>query len=264
MTDAPKPTDEKNPSGAVSPEPTGGKPATPPVEAIKPTEPTPGAEVKPGATPVPGATGQVPISALHEERTKRQGLEKENEQLREAVQVKAYEQQNYQAQPAAPVQPQEPQQTTEQVNQMWEDNPRQAVRAEIYQAMQWRDSIDSGISRQSAMLQNKFTDYNDHRQNAETYVRSLPMEQRANPNVMETAYFIVRGQNQDKALEKQKNELYAQYQQGGTPAQVATPAAGAYSAPPATPGVQLTVEQLSAASMMGMSPEDYASSIVVK
>lgn len=259
--EAPKPTNVVPPAGTVSPAPTGVIPATP--AAAPAAQPTPGA-VNPGATTPPVAkpveSGTVPIAVMHEERTKRQSLEREVEQLRESVQQRAYEQQHQ------PPPQQAPQQgmSAEQVNQMWEENPRKAVQAEIMQHAAWRDSIEAGVSQQSAMLQNKYTDFNDYRQNAETYVRSLPLEQRANPRVMEMAYFVVRGQNVDKVLEKQKTELWTQFQQGGgTPAAVAMPAAGTYSAPPVVPGtVQLTPEQATAASAMGLTPEAYASAIV--
>jgi len=261
--ETPKPTDANQPAGNVSPAPSGGQPATP-AAAQPAAQPTPGAELhQPGASPSPGAkpdTGSVPITALHEERTKRQSLEREVEQLREAVTQRAYEQQNhYQPQQQAP----QPNQgfTQEQMNQMWEDNPRQAVQVEIMQHAAWRDAIEASVSQQAAQLQSKYSDFNDYRQTAETYVRSLPLEQRANPRVMETAYFIVRGQNVDKVLEKQKETLYQQFQQGG-PAGVSMPAAGTYSAPPAQPGVQLTPEQLTAAAAMGLTPEAYAGSIV--
>ena len=258
------PKEDVKPAGNVQPAPTGGQPATP-AAATPAVQPTPGAEPKPDATTPPvvkSETGQVPITALHEERTKRQSLEREVEQLREAVTNRAYEQQ---------VQPQQqpPQQSTqgmtqEQMNQMWEYNPRGAVQAEIMQHAAWRDAIDASVSQQSAVLQNKYVDFNEHRQTAETYVRSLPLEQRANPRVMETAYFIVRGQNVDKALEKQKADLYTQFQQGNGAAAVSTPPVGTYSAPPVTPGVQLTQEQLTAANAMGLTPEAYAGSIVNK
>ena len=263
MSEPIKPIDAKPPEGIVNPTPQAGQPVTP--AAAPAAQPTPGAGQIPGATPAPGGTGQVPIAALHEERTKRQGLEREVEQLREAVQQRAFESQQQYQQPQQQPQNQQPNQSAQQMEQMWEDNPRQAVQAEIYQAMQWRDAIDSGISQQAANLQNKYSDFNDHRQNAETYVRALPLEQRANPRVMETAYFIVRGQNVDKVLEKQKADLYNQFQNGGAAInQVITPSAGAYSSPPAIPGIVLTQEQITAASAMGMSPEDYASAVQVK
>jgi hypothetical protein len=196
--------------------------------------------------------GTVPITALHEERTKRQTLEQEVQQLRDMVTQRGYQQ---------PQQPQQPQQNQmqQEIEQLWDTDPRKAVQAEIMVAMNWRDSVEANLSAQASELAGKYSDFNTYRNQAETYVRSLPLDQRSDPRVMEVAYLVVRGQNVDTIIEQQKNDLYQKFQSGefvGT-----APQPGTFTAPPTTGTVQLTQDQLNAATAMGLSPEDYASAI---
>ncbi len=259
MTETPKPTDEpKVPSGAVSPEPTGGKPATPPPEANKPGEPTPGAkppEVKPpvGQPGVPPASApkEVPITALHEERDKRQALEAEIAGLKQ------------QAQQSQQQQFQQPQQMPNQVDPkveldaLWEEDPKKAVRVEIMYAMDWRDRVDSGLEQQADALSRQYPDFNNYRSTALGQVRSLPLNQRGGQGILEAAYFMVRGQNTDKIVKDQEAELLEKYRRGEMSAQgLATPP-GSFSTPTPTPGTPATQEQINVAEAMGMSIEDY-------
>lgn len=279
----PNPSDVKKPEGTVTPTPTGGTPALPtpaaepkpganviptPDKPVIPTIPasitaTPSSAAKPDASATPAVkpegtptpptpTGTVPITALHEERTKRQTLETEVQQLRDMVTQRGYQQQAQQESQPNPMQ--------KEIEALWDTDPRKAVQAEIMVAMNWRDSVEAGLSNQANELSGKYTDFNTYRSQAETYVRSLPLDQRSDPRVMEVAYLVVRGQNVDQIMETQKNELYKQFQSGefvGTGA----PAAGTFTAPPATGTTPLTQDQLTAATAMGMTPEDYAGSI---
>ena len=268
MTEQPKPSDEKIPAGTVTPTPPGGTPATPTPEANKPGEPTPGAPTPgtptpaagtpaPGASPTPGAkpepaAGQVPISALHEERTKRQALEAEIATLKT------------QSPAAAPVQPQaQPQQDAlrKEIDQLWDSDPKKAVQAEIMVAMNWRDQVDSNMDVEADALATKYTDFSQYRLAAQGYVRSLPLDQRSKPGIMVLAYMVVRGQNVDTIMEQQKNDLIQKYQSGELAASLAAAPAGTVTPAPTT-GIQLNEDQLRAANMMGISPEDYAGSIV--
>jgi hypothetical protein len=171
-------------------------------------------------------------------------------QLRDMVTQRGYSQQ---AQQEA-----QPNQMQKEIEQLWDSDPRKAVQAEIMVAMNWRDSVEANLSSQANELSGKYTDFNTYRNQAETYVRSLPLDQRSDPRVMEVAYLVVRGQNVDQIMETQKNDLYKQFQSGEF---VGTPAPGTFTAPPPTGAVPLTQDQLNAATAMGMSPEDYAGSI---
>jgi len=249
----PTPAAEPKPGATVIPTPT---PVTPAIPASVTATPTPGA-VKPSASPTPGVkpepvpSGTVPITALHEERTKRQALETEMTQLRDMVTQRGYQQQA--------TQEAQPNQMQKEIEQLWDTDPRKAVQAEIMVAMNWRDSVEANLSSQASELSGKYTDFNTYRNQAETYVRSLPLDQRSDPRVMEVAYLVVRGQNVDSIMEKQKNDLYQQFQKGefvGT-----TPAPGTFTAPAATGAIPLTQDQINAATAMGMTPEDYAGQI---
>jgi len=250
MTDTPKPTDEQEPSGAVSPDPTGGNPATPTPEANKPGEPSPEATPE-GAAPT-SAIKEVPITALHEERDKRQALETEVANLR--MQQEALQQQQYQ-------QPQQQQQQQvdprEELEKKWEEDPKQAVRMEIMYAMDWRDRIDSNLEVQADQLARKYPDFNTYRSTSLGQVRSLPLNQRGGQGILEAAYFMVRGQNTDKIVKDQETELLEKYRRGEISAQgLATPP-GSFSSPAPVSGTAATQEQINVAEVMGMSVEDY-------
>lgn len=259
--DAPK-ADANQPSGTVTPEPTGGQPATPTPEANKPGAPSPAAP-NPGASTVPPVVKPeepkvVPITALHEERTKRQELESEIAQLKQNV---AGIQQN-QAAPQAPQQPQaDPNEVRKQIEELWETDPKKAVQAEIMVALDWRDRMDATMDREADSLSGKYADFNNYRTQAQNYIRSLPLEQRAKHGVMELAYFIVRGQNVDSIVEQQKNELYQKFQAGEIAGNTVNIPPGSYAPTPATGQVQLNEDQLKVASMMNLTPEAYASAI---
>ena len=262
----PTPSDVKPPEGIVTPTPPGGTPAQPtPAAAPKPGEPAkPGIPGQPAATPTPGAKpgdspatpgvkpepGTVPLSALHEERTKRQNLEAELAQLRDMVQQRQPQQQYQQQQPQNQMQL--------EIEKLWDTDPRKAVQAEIMVAMNWRDQIEANLSSQAHSLSQKYTDFNTYRPQAEQYVRSLPLDQRSDPRVMEVAYLVVRGQNVDTIIEQQKNELYEKFRSGEF---VSPQPPGTYTAPPTQGGPQLTQDQINAAAAMGLTPEQYASAI---
>jgi len=265
MTEPTKPSDVKQPDGTVTPTPPGGTPATPTPAATKPGEPSPGAQPgatpspaanQPGASPTPGAKPEektVPINALHEERTKRQALEAE------IAQLKAH---NIQQQPAQPQQQTaSPDAIRKEIDNLWDTDPKKAVQAEIMVALDWRDRIDSSMDQEADNLAQKYTDFNDYRSAAQGYVRSLPLDQRSKPGIMELAYYVVRGQNVDSIMERQRNDLIQRYQSGELAASLASSPSGTVTPAPQQ-GIQLTEDQLKAASMMNLSPEDYASAMV--
>jgi hypothetical protein len=197
----------------------------------------------------------VPLSALQEERERRQSLQSEIETLRAQVgRIQAPQQQQFQQQPQ---QPQFDQQA--ELNRLWETDPRRAVQTEIMMAAQWQDSINAQVDMEAEALATRYPDFNNFRGEAMRYVRSLPLEQRGRQGIVEMAYMLSRGQGVDRIIEQQRQQLQQQFQQN--PAMFQMPA-GAGGTPPPTPQAPgLTDEQVRVAEAMGLSPEAYATGI---
>jgi len=245
------PTDVKVPVGNVSPAPAGGQP----VPAGVPAQPTPEA-LKPGESSAD--VKQVPLPALQEERSKRQSLESEIAELRRTIEASQYQQQHQPQQQQPQVDPRA------ELNTLWEEDPRKAVQVEIMYAMDWRDRIDSSLEVQADQMARKYPDFNNYRSTALGQVRSLPLNQRGGPGILEAAYFMVRGQNADTMIQQRETELLEKYRRGEISAQgLATPP-GSFSTPAPVQGNQLTQEQLNVANAMGLTPEQYQSAMVTK
>jgi len=239
-----------------------------------------GVKENPGAaapgTPPPGgtppATGvkegedkTVPLKALQEERDKRQTLQSEVENLKVFVQQMQHQQPpqqaappqyggGYQQQPiqAPAAQPQH------QIDQLWEQSPKRAVQAEIMAAMNWYDSVNAGVDRQEAVIGEKFKDFSNYREPVRQYLRTIPMQQRMVPGVVEAAYYFVKGQNADKLVQTNQAELIEKIKRGE--------AVQGFDAgqPPSTPLPQTKVpteEQKKVATAMGLSVEDYMGNV---
>lgn len=232
------------PAGPVAPAPAAPArpaqgtpvPVTPPVQT-------------PVAAPVVPPSGMVPISAMHEERTKRQELEAELGRLRQQQPMQQQPQQMQQVDPRA------------ELERLWENDPKQAVRAEISMAMDWRDRVDGALNAQADQLSMKYPDFNNYRSSALGYIRTLPTHQRGAPGILEAAYYMVRGQNVDQLLQARENELMDKYRRGEITAQQLQSPAGSFSSPVAPTGVALSADQLAVANAMGLTPEAYASQI---
>lgn len=226
--------------------------ANPPASAQPAAAPAPAKPAASGSpAPQAGGDGKVPLAALMEERDRRQSLQAELETLRgELSQIK-------QSVGGFQQQPQVAQQNNvkEHLDKLWETDPRQAVQAEIMLAAQWMDNVAAQVEHEASSLASKYADFNDFRNTAMGYVRSLPLEQRSRPGVVEMAYLVARGQNVDRIIEAQRQQLAQQFQQNPSMFQV-PPGAGA----PAVGGQQkqaLSDDQMRAASAMGIAPEEY-------
>ncbi len=238
--------------------PAGQAPAGTPAPAsavpAKPVQATP-QPVAPVVTPQPAAPGQtvVPLPALQEERAKRQALEAEVEQLKQRVNS---------TQPQHQVQPQQQQfDTKAELEKLWDTDPRKAVQFEILTALDWHDRTNANLDIQADQLAMRYPDFNNYRSSALAYVRSLPVAQRANQGVLETAYYITRGQNVDQLWQVRENELLEKYRRGEiSAAQLAVPA-GSYTSPSLPNQTTLSAEQLKVAEAMGLTAEGYASQI---
>ena len=249
----PKPSDVQKPGGNVTPPAPGSEPKPASPEPAKPpAQPAPGAP-KPGVTtpPVEKPESQtVPLATLMEERNKRQALEAEVALMKQQVQQPS--QGSFQNQPQPPMN-----QLALEVEKLWDTDPRKAVQAEMMLAMDWYDRTNNSIDQQADILAGKYSDFNQWRSTATRYARSLPLNQRGQPGVLEMAYFIVRGQNVDDLLKKQNEDLMQKFQTGELAGMVSTPP-GATGAPAPHQGIQLTEEQRTAAAAMGVSEEEYS------
>ena len=215
---------------------------TPPVTpepAAVPAQPTPEAK--------PGDAQTVPLATLMEERGKRQSLEAEITLMKQQSQVQS---------PLPQVQQQPPNQVAEEIDKLWDTDPRKGVQAEIMLAMDWYDRTNNSIDTQADSLSTKYTDFDKWRTNATRYVRALPLQQRSQQGALEMAYFIVRGQNVDDLLKQQNEDLMRKFRTGELAGMVSTPA-GAVGSPAPSSAVQLSDGERQAANAMGISEEDY-------
>lgn len=198
----------------------------------------------------------VPLAALHEERTKRQELQTEIETLRQMMQntqqqATQFNQQQYGQQQQHQYQQQlEP---TQQLEELWENNPRQAVNAQIGQAFAYYDQVNTYVENQMTQAATKYKDFNNYREHIRRYVNQTPLQDRARPGVVDVAYYIVKGQNADAIAEQARQSAS---QQAGA-------AMGAAGVGQSMPGVAytndgtLSQEEKNVARVMGLSEEEY-------
>jgi hypothetical protein len=160
-------------------------------------------------------------------------------------------------QPSPSVQPAQVGKTIQQeLDELWETDPRKAVERMQMYAFQWYDQVNTALDSQRSAARAKYPDFSTLEPQALNYVRSLPLEQRSQPGVVEAAYFLIKGQSSDPEARFQAGiqEGIRRVQAGeavqglpsGTP-QVGTPHAGTTATP----------EEAATAANMGMSVEDY-------
>jgi hypothetical protein len=224
---------------------------------------------QPDSQPTGDTGGQqqtVPLRALQEEREKRQALQTRVEQLTQYVQQIAHNPgaTTYGNAPQSPSQAHSGTNAGSQVDidKLWESDPRKAVQATIQQSLSTYDSINASLESQASYLSNKYPDFNEYRQTAMNYLRTLPYDQRAQDGIVELAYMVARGQNVDNLIKTREQQLMEKFQRGelagsmtGTPAG----AAGMTMVPGDQP--QLTADQKVAAEAMGISEADYIASM---
>jgi hypothetical protein len=221
---------------------------------------TPSPAAKAGEPAVPGTVPPtlVPITALHEEREKRQSLQAELDALKKIAGQNVLFDINGNAVPNPPVAPPE-NAFAKELDRLWETDPRKAVQTELMAALNWYDRITADLDYQESALTVKYPDFNNFRTEVRQYVRSLPPDQRTRPGIVELAYYAVRGQKMDGVIARTKTEMEAEmlrrYQAGELA--VGLPAGGV-STPPVVPGaVTLTPEQKNACMALGINEADY-------
>jgi len=255
------------PPAAVSPQvPAPAKPPVPaaqvppvPATQIPPATPPPAAKPA-GVPPVPAEGITVPITALHEEREKRQQLQAQLESMKKIMSSGVLFDVN-----GNPVMQQQPQQQQaapqyQEIEKLWESDPRKAVQAEIYAAMSWRDQVDAGVEQQAMAVSEKNPDFNNFRPEVMTYLRTLPIEQRNRPGMIEAAYYFIKGQKVDNIVARTRQEWEAEYLRKLQAGELATMLpVGATGVPPTPQGaVTLTQDQKNAAAAMRVPEAEYA------
>ncbi len=227
----------------------------------EPTKTDPNAPVAIPPT-TPPATGdgqkQVPLAALHESREREKALKEEVDALKSSMSG------TFQNQPTTgwsappPVAP--PQNNVRaQMDELWETNPRVAMQTEINMALNWYDGVNTQLDVQEADFASKHPDFDKYRPDVRKYLRSLPMNQRNNPSVVQAAYYYVKGQNVDNLISLSKEDLIAKIRSGESVQGLE----GTTSAPPAPPTgtKQPTSDQVKVAQAMGMKIDDYMAQV---
>jgi hypothetical protein len=244
-----------------------------PINANLPAEPvepaTPAAPVEPAASPEPMPGDPEPSDkgnlgvALGQERDKTRALQAELEIMKQIAGDQVLFDANGQpvARPAAPAVTPDPSQpnVSAEMDKLWEDNPRKAVKMEIMSYGTWRDSLDSQVDKQELDASSKYQDYGKYRDTVRQYIRALPLDQRAKPGVIDLAYYVVKGQASGNVYDQAQQDLIKKIQ-AGEQVQGLTP--GTQAAPAPVAGVKPTPDQAKAAEMMGMTTDEYMSNQV--
>ena len=220
----------------------------------KPITPAPAAGAN---SPADQGGKTVPLPELMKEREKRQGLEAERDSLRQTLAVlqqQAQQRNQYQQPMQPPPMQHAPQQDDRAaLQQMWQENPQKAVQTEIMMAINWFDRAGAQVDEQEAAIAVRYPDYNNFRTPIRNYLRTIPLQQRTQPGVVEAAYYFVKGQQVDNIIKTSNEELIRKMRAGE--AIQGFDGAGA-GAPPAQQQ-SLSEEQRRVAAAMGMTPEQY-------
>lgn len=239
--------------------PAGGEPPAPVPGDVTP-EPEAGSTQQ---TPGSSGSSTVPLAALQEERTKRQTLQHELEHLKTLVsgqpqQADPYgsvHQYNPQAQPAYTQQQPSQQVYQQQLQELWETNPQQAVSHQINGAFAAYDQINTFVENQVTMAESRYNDFGTYREQVRNYINTVPVTQRGRPGLVDAAYYMVKGQNADTLAEQARA---AASQQAAGVFNTQQPGAGV-SIPGTQPraGQGLSQEERNVARVMGMTEEEY-------
>jgi len=227
---------------------------------------TPAADA--GTTPPVADTGtpapedpqkMVPLAALHEERNNTKALKDEIDALKQAMYStpqQPQQQQNPYQQQQQPYNPQQnqQQQMSQQLEEMWDDDPRKAMQTEVMMALNWYDQANASVDVQESQAAKAHTDFDNYRNEVRQYIRTLPVTERSNPGMVESAYYFVKGRYSDDVVKKSEEAILAKIR-AGEYAQGINYGAGSPAVP--VTAAQATPQQAQMAANMGMSVEDY-------
>ena len=194
------------------------------------------------------AAQQVPIQELLREREKRQSLQAELESLRTTMAQPQQVQQQFQAQPLQP----QADPRVAQLEQMWEQNPRQAIQTEIGMAIEWLDKVNTSVDLQLDATSKKYQDFAGYQPKVKEWLRQLPIAQRSREGVVELAYHALKGQSIDDVIKRVQEETIAKMKAGESVQGFAPGSVGGDSA-----STTLTDQERNVAAIMGIKEEDY-------
>jgi len=226
---------------------TAGTPVVAPIVVVPDPIAPAAANVAPiGAQPDAGKT--VPLPALHEARDEIRALKAEMDMLRSAQEQQT---QMYQ-QPQQQVYQQPQQNPMAQIDELWETDPRQAFRAEMTMALNWRDEVDAHVDIQEDACSKKFTDFETYRKDVKRHLRTIPVAQRGKNGMVELAYYLVKGQNAGRVAGDGRVAAAPQF--AAAAQGVGGGSVGTVS--PTNPN-QLTEAEVKTAQAMGLTNEQY-------
>jgi len=252
--------------GVTPQDPGTATPATEGTPQVPYQEPLPGQPDPSDPQGEPTVEKTVPLAALHEERSKRQEMQAELEVMKQLAgtnvlfDINGKPVQQQQAVPGGQAQSpqQQPNQAAQELEQLWESDPRKAVQVEIMAAMSWRDNMEAQTDSQLLQAGGKYDDFGQYENVVKQYIRALPVEQRAKPGVVDLAYYVVKGQNTGNAVDRAKSEMLRKIQAGE---EVQGLQQGTRSAQPVSSSGQATPEQAAVAEQMGLTVEQYMSEV---
>ena len=232
-------------------------PTVAPVEKNEPAPPA--ADAGKQATPEP-TEKMVPLAALQQERDVIRDLKAQVELLQS---MNPY---GNQAPPQRPIDHgfgvEQPPQNNQraQMDQLWEQDPKRAMQAEISMALNWYDRTNASLDMQEEQVATKHTDFGNYRGQVRQYLRTLAPEHRTKPGVVEMAYYLAKGQKTDDLVNMSKEELIQRIK-AGEDVQGFTQGAGAAPQPAPQAG-RPTQDQINAARAMGQDVDEYMKHIV--
>lgn len=206
-----------------------------------------------------GTNNMVPLSALQEEREKRQTLASELETLKTQVATLTAGAANGNTNgsagaPAGNNGSADPNlDYVRQLDGLWREDPRRAMQAELMMAINWQDQVNATVDEQLESLAAKNKDFGAHQAEVRRHLRKLPLEQRAKPGVAEAAYYMVKGRTSDSAARTEAERLLKQ-QADAAAAQGITGGSSGGGAPAAG---GLSPEEKAAAAALGISEVEY-------
>jgi hypothetical protein len=241
------------PSGVVDPK---IPPSTEP-QVAKPVVPTTTPEVgKPGPVIEPQEK-MVPHGAFHEERERRKSSDAKIEQIKALYGDKIKFDDYGNVLPpdqGPPVQNVQTNDIARQVEEMWEKDPKQAVRAEIFMAINYYDQQSAQLDLQRDAARTRYPDFSKWESEVNGYIRRLPLQQRTQQGMIDMAYKYVKGDKIDQILQMERAELARKYAAGEM-----AQGLGPGTAPAFTPqaGVTVTDQERAVAQAMGMTIDEY-------
>lgn len=245
-----------------------GTPAPAAAPAQGAASPAPAQGAAPAKPAEPQGQKFVPISAMHEERDRRQAAEAKYTELQSEIQsLKAMVNQYQPGQPPQPQfqpfqQPQQfqtpyqaaPQPIKEQIDALWQEDIRKGFQAEMMAMMQYQNQVAAKVEQEADFIRSKAPDFSNYESKVKSYIRTLPLEHQAQPNIVQAAYLMMRGQDTDNIIKQKEAEIIKRYQGGAA----ATGMTGTFGSPnPASNDTTLSQDEMLAAQALGMKPEDY-------